>query len=195
MNDIEEFANESIPVTYCLEDAMSCPEYRDAMPIERLLSLYYFKQGNVRLGDLVSEVLRRHFTPPERFQRAILSDEQAKEILTALIKEGTIANSFHFVAVYRIFTDFCNFPKEITSFSHRIIELNLKLNGKLLEYSSLYQSIQKSINSHPVLPMSYKKWTEYKPEANERYNTFKRQKAVADALIKILRDRKILLLE
>jgi hypothetical protein len=195
MNDIEEFANESIPVTYCLEDAMSCPEYRDAMPIERLLSLYYFKQGNVRLGDLVSEVLRRHFTPPERFQRAILSDEQAKEILSGLIEEGMIDGQYQFVAVYRILTDFCNFPKEYTSFSHRIINLNLKLKGELLEYKSLYQSIQKGINSHPVLIASYKRWTEYKPETDEHYSVFKRQKVVADALIKILRDKKILLKE
>ncbi len=195
MNDIEEFANESIPVTYCLEDAMSCPEYRDAMPIERLLSLYFFKQGNARLGSLVSEVLRRHFTPIERFQRSILTDELAKEILSGLIEEGVIDGQYHFVAVYRIFTDFCNFPKEFTSFSHRIIGLNLRLNGELLEYKSLYQSVQKGINSHPVLPTPYKRWMEYKPETDERYNTFKRQKAVADALIKILRDRKILLIE
>lgn len=195
MSDIEEFKNEIIPVPYCLEEAMSCPEYRDAMPLERLLSLYYFKNGNARLGALVSEMIRRHFTPPERFKRSILSDEVAKEILSGLIEKGIISGMYHFVGVYRILTDFCNFPKEYTSFSHRIIGFNLKLDGELLEYKSLYQSVQKGILSHPVLPMSYKRWTEYKPENDEHFGIFKRQKAVADALIKILRHRKILLIE
>ncbi len=195
MSDIEEFENESIPVTYCLEEAMSCPEYRDAMPLERLLSLYYFKSGNPRLGALVSEMIRRHYMPPERFKRSILSDKMTKEILTGLIDNGTISGTYHFVAVYRILTDFCNFPKEYTSFSHRIIDLKLKMDGKLLEYNSLYQSVQKGIMSHRVLSMPYKKWTEYKPENDEHFGVFKRQKAVADALIKILRDRKILLIE
>lgn len=195
MSDLDEFVNESIPVTYCLEEAKSCPEYRDAMPLERLLSLYFYKKGDARLGALVSEVIRRHFTPPERFRRGILSNEEAKEILTGLIKEGIIDGQYHFVAVYRILTDFCNFPKEYTSFSHRIIELKLELKGEPLEYKSLYQSVQKGITSHYVLPMSYKKWTEYKPEKDEHFNIFSRQKAVADKLIKILRDRKILLME
>lgn len=195
MNDLEKFANESIPVTYCLKDAMTCPEYRDAMPIERLLSLYYYSQGNGCLASLVSDVIRRHFTPPERFQRSILTDEQAKEILSGMIQKGMIDGMYHFVAVYRIFTDFCNFPKEYASFSHRIIELNLKLKGELLEYKSLYQSVQKGINSHSVLIMPYKRWMEYKPENDEHFSTFRRQKAVADELIKILRNRKILLIE
>ncbi len=195
MSDMEEFENENIPVTYCLEEALSCPEYRDAMPFERLLSLYYFKNGNAKLGALISETIRRHFTPPERFKRSIVNDEVAKEILTSLIEKGIISGMYHFVAIYRILTDYCNFPKEYTSFSNRIIGFNLKLNGKLLEYKSLYQSVQKDIKSHPVLLMSYKKWMEYKPENDEHFSTFKRQKAVADALIKILRNRKILLIE
>lgn len=195
MSNIEEFKNESIPVPYCLEEAMSLPEYRDAMPLEQLLSVYYYRNGNNRLGMLVSEVIRRHFTPPERFKRSILSDEVAKEILTGLIEKGIIDGMYHFVAIYRILTDFCNFPKEYTSFSHRIIDLNLKLKGKVLEYDGLYQSVQKSINSHSVLSMPYKKWIEYKPENDEHFNTFRRQKVVADALMKILRDKKILLIE
>ena len=195
MNDLEEFASETIPVTYCLEDAMSYPQYCYAMPIEHLLSFYFFKQGNAHLGNLAIDMIRRHFRPIESFQRSILTDEVAKEILSGLIKEGVIDGQYHFVAVYRIFTDFCNFPKEYTSFSHRIVELNLKLNGKMLEYNSLYQSVQKGIKTHSVLCSPYKRWTEYKPEKNENYTTFKRQKVVADALIKILRDRKILLIE
>lgn len=193
MSDMEEFENESIPVTYCLEDAMSSPEYRYAMPIERLLSSYYYQKGDYRLGKLVSEVIRRHFTPPERFQRAILSAEEAKEILTTLIKSGQIDGQYQFVAVYRIFSDFCNYPKEYTSFCKRIIDLSLELNGKQLEYKSLYQSVQKSINAHPVLSAPYKRWTEYECQEGERASTFRRQKAVADRLMKILRDRKILL--
>lgn len=195
MSDIEEFANESIPVTYCLEEAKSCPEYRDAMPLERLLSFYYYKNGNARLGSLISEMIRHHFTPPERFQRSLLNDEEAKEILTELIKTGMIDGQYHFVAVYRVLSDFCNYSKEITSFCHSIINLKLELKGELLEYKSLYQSVQKGINSHPVLPMSYKKWTEYRCKDGERASTFLRQKAVADRLMKILRDRKILLIE
>ena len=195
MSNIEEFESESIPVPYCLEEAMSCPEYRDALPLERLLMQYYYRNGNIKLGDLVSNMIRRHFTPPERFKRSILSDEVAKEILTCLIEKGIIDGMYHFVGVYRILTDFCNFPKEYTSFSHRIIDLNLKLRGELLEYKSLYQSVQKGINSHRMLAMPYKKWVEHKPEMDDHFNTFKRQKAVADALIKILRDRKILLIE
>ena len=193
MSDIEEFESESIPVSFCLDEVRSCPEYRDAMPLERLLSRYYFMQGNVRLGSLVSEVIRRHFTPPERFQRGLLSDDETKDILLGLIKTGMIDGQYHFVAVYRILSDFCNFPKEITSFCHKITGLSLELRGVPLEYKSLYQSVQKGINAHPVLPMSYKKWNEYQIRDGERASTFLRQKAVADYLVKILRERKILL--
>lgn len=195
MSDLEEFRDERIPVTYCLEEAMSCPEYRDAMPLERLLSLYYYKQGDARLGGLVSDIIRRHFTPPERFRRSILSDDVAKEIIAGLIEQGIIAGMYHFVAVYRVLTDFCNFPKEYTSFCQRIVSLELRLDGLPLEYKSLYQSVQKGIQSHPVLNTPYKRWTEYRPETDEHFNTFRRQKAVADALMKILRDKKILLTE
>ena len=195
MSDMEEFENESIPVPYCLEEAMSCPEYRDAMPLERLLSLYYFKKGNARLGSLISDKIRRHFSPKDNSNKTILTDDMTKEILSVLIEMGMISGKYHFVAVYRILTDFCHFPKEYTSFSHRIISYNLKIDGQLLEYDSLYQSVQKGIKSHPVLIMSYKKWTEYVAEDDEHFTTFSRQKAVADALIKILRDKKILLTE
>ncbi|MBQ8154669.1 MAG: hypothetical protein IJ069_13510 [Prevotella sp.] len=193
MSDIEEFDSESIPVSFCLDEVRSCPEYRDAMPLERLLSRYYCMQGNVRLSMLVSEVIRRHFTPPERFQRSILSDDEAREVLCGLIKTGMIDGQYQFVAVYRVLSDFCNFPKEITSFCHKIIGLALELKGEPLEYKSLYQSVQKGINAHPALPMSYKRWTEYQIKDGERASTFLRQKAVADRLMEILRKRKILL--
>ena len=195
MSDLEEFEGESLPVSYCLEEAMSCPEYRDAMPLERLLARYFFMRGDARLGSLVSDVIRRHFTPPERFQRGLLDDAEAKEVVAGLIKSGMIDGQYHFVAVYRVLSDFCNFPKEITSFCHKIIGYNLELKGERLEYKSLYQSVQKGINAHPVLPMNYKRWTEYQLKDGERASTFLRQKAVADSLVKILRERKILLTE
>lgn len=192
-NNIEEFENERIPVTYCLEEAKSLPEYRDARPLEQMLSRYYYRNGNVKLGDLVVEIIRYNYTPPEQFNRSSLDNEDAKEILTLLIKKGIIDGGYHFVAVYRILTDFCNFPKDYTEFSRCIIDLDLELDGKPIEFDSLRQSISKSIKSHPVLIKPYKKWTEHKPDNDEKYNLFRRQKAVADALIKILRDKKILL--
>ena len=112
-----------------------------------------------------------------------------------MIQSGMIDGQYHFVAVYRVLSDFCNFPKEITSFCHKIIGYGLELKGERLEYKSLYQSVQKGINAHPVLPMKYKRWTEYQIKDGERASTFLRQKAVADHLVKILRERKILLTE
>ena len=96
MSDLEEFEGENLPVSYCLEEAMSCPEYRDAMPLERLLSRYFFMRGDVRLGSLVSDVIRRHFTPPERFQRGLLDD------VTCLVQFHLIGSQCHLVVV----TDF-----------------------------------------------------------------------------------------
>ena len=195
MSDLQEFENESLPVRYILKEAMTCPEYRDAMPLERLLSRYYYTHGNLRLGSLVSDVIRRHFTPTERFQRSQLDDTEAKEILTDLIKKGVIDGQYHFVAVYRVLTDFCHFPPEITSFCNRIIKYQLTLHGKQLDYKSLYQSVQKGINSHSALSSKYKYWCEYQPKDDERFSTFKRQKVVADRLVSVLRERKILLTE
>lgn len=195
MSDLEEFKNESLPASYCLEEAMSCPEYRDAWPLERLLSRYFFMRGDAHLGGLVSDVIRRHFTPPERFRRGLLDDETAKEMIAGMIKRGTIDGQYHFVAVYRVLSDYCNFPKEITSFCHKIIGYGLELRGEQLEYKSLYQSVQKGVNAHPVLGMSYKRWTEYQIKDGERASTFLRQKAVADQLVRMLREKKILLAE
>lgn len=181
-----------IPLSYLLEYAKQGPEYRDAMPIERALMRYYMKTGRGEMAMRLSDEIHDHFMPTQSDRPARPTDEQLKDVLTELIDSGVIGLQTQFVGVYRILVDFCGFPSEMTSFCKRIIGMGLVFNDTQLEYKSFYQSIQKGIQSHAVLAKSYKTWEQYICKDGERASTFTRQKVVADELLKMLRDKKLL---
>lgn len=184
--------NERIPLSYLLKYAKQGPEYRDAMPIERMLMRYYLEAGRGEMAMRLSDEIHDHFMPVGSNRPKAITDEQAKELLVALMKTGVIGIQAQFVGVYRVLVDFGDFPAEMTSFSRRVIGLKLVFDGKELEYKSFYQSIQKGIQSHPVLPLPYKKWATYVCKEGERASTFMRQKAVADKLLELMRERNLI---
>lgn len=181
-----------IPLSFLLEYVKQSHEYSDAWPIERALFRYYSGCNRGALALRLSDEIHDHFMPAARCKQVGISDEQAREVLTALIKTGVIGIQAQFVGVYRVLVDFGGFPAEITSFCRRIIGLGLTVDGCELEYKSFYQSIQKGILAHSVLAMPYQKWADYECKNGERASTFLRQKAVADKLIALMRDRSLL---
>ncbi|MBR2183956.1 MAG: hypothetical protein IJ897_00820 [Prevotella sp.] len=194
MSEMEVFENESIPVTYCLEDAKTCPKYCDAMPIERLLTFYYFKNNKSKLASLISEDIRNHFHFKEQTtpKQLTLDDENAKEILTEMIEQGILKRMNNFIGVYRVLVDYFRYPKTYSHFCSCIIKLGLKLKDKPLNYQKLYDGIQKGMQAPSILGKPYKEWEKYKGKEGENYTVFEHHKAVADALISILREKRIL---
>lgn len=184
--------DEMIPLSYLLEYAKQSHEYNDAWPIERALFRYYLGCNRGTLALRLSDEIHDHFMPAARNKRVGITDEQARDVLTALIETGVIGIQAQFVGVYRVLVDFGGFPTEITSFCRRVIGLGLKFDGCALEYKSFYQSVQKGIQTHSVFAMPYKKWADYECKTDERASTFLRQKAVADKLIALMRDRNLL---
>ena len=161
--------DELVPLSYLLEFAKKQPEYRDTMPIESMLMHYYIETGRGEMAMRLSDEIRNHFMPISRKKQGAISDEQAKEVLTALHKTGVIGIQAQYVGVYRILVDYGGFPSEMTSFCRRIVGLGLKHDGSELEYKSFYQSIQKGILSHSVLSKPYEMWVSYKCQKGERH--------------------------
>lgn len=194
MSEMEVFENESIPVTYCLEDAKTCPKYCDAMPIERLLTFYYFQNDKPQLASLISENIRNHFHFKEQStpKQLALDDKKAKEILTEMIEQGILKKMNNFIGVYRVFVDFFKYPTKYSHFCSRIMKLGLKLKDKPLDYQKLYYGIQKGMQAPSILCKPYEYWEKYEAKEGENYTVFEHHKAVADALIGILREKKLL---
>ena len=189
---MENIDNEMIPLSYMLEYAKRQPEFRDAMYIERMLMRYYMENGRGEIAYRLSDEIHDHYVPATRSKKAIITNEQAKEVLTSLINTGIIDMLVQFVGAYRILVDFCGYPTVMTEFCQRIIELRLVWEGKELEYKRLYQGIQKGIQALSILSAPYQEWIEYEKKTGGRATLFTRQKAVADKMIEILREKKIL---
>lgn len=184
---------ESIPLSFLLEFAKGYPDHREVLVLEQLIAHYFLQQGKQEVGYKAINELRRHFMPADRVVAANRAyDSEVVEVLKQLTDEGIISMQVQFVAVYRVLVDFFSFPAEYTSFCRRIVDMGVRFMGKTLEYESLYQSVQKGIQSHPLLISPYKKWQEYKPVRNDRAVTFNRQKLVADSMVAKLKARNLL---
>ena len=194
MSDMEDFENESIPVTYCVVHAKSLPNYSYAVYIEKMLLTYFYDNGKPNLASLLSENIHNYFHLKEQTtpKQLTLDNEKAKEILTEMIEKGVIKKMNNFIGVYRVLVDYFKYPRSFSQFCSCIIRLGLKLKDEPLEYQKLYDGIQKGMQAPSILRKSYEYWEKYEAKEGENYTVFIHHKAVADALISILREKEIL---
>lgn len=106
-------------------------------------------------------------------------DEEIKNAIIDVTSCFTVSTQW--CAVYRILVDYCNYPKEITSFCRKIKEL---MQGVSLSYPCNYQSVQKALCTRYIFEKHYEEWKDYEPRRGER--VFQRQMKIAQMLLRCL---------
>lgn len=107
-------------------------------------------------------------------------DEEIKNAIIDVVSMFSVSTQW--CAVYRILVDYCNYPKEITSFCKKIDEL---MKGVKLSFPCRYQSIQKVLSARAIFQKHYNNWKEVK--LPKRDLVFRRQLFIAVSLLDCLR--------
>ena len=112
------------------------------------------------------------------------SDKEIKEAIEALLKERDekgnflLKNKKQWWAVYRVLATFCQYPKQMTSFMKKIIDMEIDYGGNTNVIS--YDSLRDGLNSVPqIASNSPLVWETYK----EISDNYKQQYEVAEFLM------------